>query len=142
MFLQQQAYAGDIRLRFMPYAFLHHASKNEFPRRSMNLAMCAVDAQGTEAFWKVNEVLFKNQPAEFSNGPTNSELLGFARMAGVEGLDACVNSEKFVPWIDAAKEKSDEEPGIESTPARFINGELTNAWSTAEWASILEALKQ
>jgi len=141
-FLQEHAFAGDIRLRFMPFAFLHDASKNEYPRRSMNLAMCAVDAQGTEAFWKVNEVLFKNQPAERTAGPTNPQLLEFAKTADVEGLDDCVNSEKFVPWIDSAMEKSAKDPGFDSTPARFVNGEETQAWSPADWASIIAALKQ
>ncbi len=131
-YLSQAAAAGEIRLRFRPFAFLHSKSRNDYPRRAMNLAMCAVDEQGPEAFWKVKDILFANQPDENTAGPTDNELLEFASSVGVELQETCVKSERFVPWIDEAKTEAEEDPGVQSTPSRFINGKLSEAWSPDE----------
>lgn len=142
VFLKQQAEAGEIRLRFMPFSFLHNQSTNDYSRRAMNLAMCAVDTQGPEAFWEVNTALYANQPSEGGAGPSNAELIDLAEEAGVTGLDECVRTEKFSPWIDEARETASDEREIGGTPTVHINGKESEARTPQELqAAFAEAAK-
>ena len=49
--------------------------------------MCAVDKGGPEAFWKVHDTLYANQPAEGGAGPEDTALIDLAEEAGVTGID-------------------------------------------------------
>lgn len=141
-FLQQQAAEGAIRLRFMPFSFLHNASTNDYSRRAMNVAMCAVDSAGPEAFWKVHNALYANQPSEGGAGPEDAELISTAESVGVTGIDSCVKTEKFVPWIDQAKDDDAKNREITGTPTVHINGKATEARTPDELAkAFAEAAK-
>lgn len=131
-FLRQQAAAGAIQLQFMPFSFLHNSSTNDYSRRAMNMAMCTVNTDGPAAFWKVHNALFANQPDEGGAGPEDAELISMAKSAGVTGIDSCVKTEQFVPWIDQAKDQDSKDPGIDSTPSVFINGTATKARTPQE----------
>ncbi|GAA3532132.1 hypothetical protein AFL01nite_20060 [Aeromicrobium flavum] len=126
-FLQSAADAGTIRLRFMPHSFLHGQSTNDYSHRAANLAMCTVDAEGPEAFWKVHAALYANQPEEMTAGPEDPALIDLAKDAGVEGLDSCVRTERFVPWIDEAKESHEDDRDVSGTPTVHIDGKATEA---------------
>ncbi len=140
--LVEAAEAGDIELRFMPFSFLHTASTNEYSRRAMNIAMCAVDQEGPEAFWDVKTALFVNQPSEDGAGPDNAALLSLAQSVGVDGLDECVRSEKFVPWIDEQRTNSSKNRGITGTPTMHINGEESDARTPEAFAAAINAAKK
>ncbi|MFS0885994.1 DsbA family protein [Aeromicrobium sp. 179-A 4D2 NHS] len=133
-FLKQQAAAGAINLRFMPFSFLHNQSTNDYSRRATNVAMCAVDADGPEAFWKLHALLYANQPSEGGAGPENAELIDLAEEAGVTGIDECVRTEKFVPWIDESKDTLADERKISGTPTVHINGKESEARTPDELA--------
>lgn len=141
-FLQQQAAAGAIRLRFMPFSFLHQQSTNDYSRRATNLAMCAVDEGGPEAFWKVHNALYANQPEEGGAGPEDAELLDLASSAGVDVSESCVKTEHFVPWIDDVQAKWSKDPGVSGTPTVYLNGKVTEARTPDELQkAITEAAK-
>jgi len=141
-FLQEQAESGAIRLRFMPFSFLHNQSTNDYSRRAMNVAMCAVDEQGEDAFWSVHDALFVNQPSEGGAGPDDAALISMAEDAGVSGLDSCVKTEKFVPWIDESRVTATNDREVDGTPTVFIDGELSDARTPDELqAAIAEAAK-
>jgi protein-disulfide isomerase len=131
-FLQSQATSGAIRLRFMPFSFLHNQSTNDYSRRAANVAMCAADEQGAEAFWKVHAALYANQPEEGGAGPEDAALIDLAEGAGVEGLDNCVRTEKFVPWIDEVKETFGDDRDVTGTPTVHIDGKVTEARTPEE----------
>lgn len=133
-FLEQQAAEGAIQLRFMPFSFLHNQSTNDYSHRAMNLAMCVLDTDGPEAFWKVNDLLYANQPTEGGAGPENAELIDLAKEAGVTGIDECVRSEKFVPWIDEIQAKFADEDKVSGTPTVHINGKDSEARTPQELA--------
>ncbi len=132
VFLKEQAGAGEIRLRFMPFSFLHNQSTNDYSRRAMNLAMCTVDAQGQEAFWDVNSALYANQPGEGGAGPENAELIQLAEDAGVTGIDECVRTERFSPWIDEVQDTLADEREVSGTPTVHINGKESDARTSDE----------
>ncbi len=138
-FLSEQATAGNIQLRFMPFSFLHDESTNDYSRRAMNLGICAVDEQGPEAFWKVHDALFANQPAEGGPGPEDAALIKMAEDVGVSGLGNCVRTEKFVPWIDQTKAKFDADEDIPGTPAVHINGKASQARQPQDLAAAIAA---
>ena len=133
-FLKQQAAEGAIQLRFMPFSFLHQQSTNDYSRRATNVAMCALDSDGPEAFWKVHELLYANQPSEGGAGPENAELIDLAEEAGVTGIDECVRTEKFVPWVDEIKDTFAEDRKVSGTPTVHINGKETEARTPDELA--------
>ncbi|WP_286929518.1 MULTISPECIES: DsbA family protein [Aeromicrobium] len=141
-FLQDQAASGAITLRFMPFSFLHNQSTNDYSRRAANVAMCAVDQEGPEAFWKVHTALFANQPAEGGAGPEDAELIELAEEAGAPDVESCVRTEKFVPWIDEMQKKSADEREVSGTPTVHINGKASEARTPQELqAAIAEASK-
>lgn len=123
--LKQQAEEGRITLSFRPYSFLDDlgGSSNEYSRRAMNIAMCALDEQGSAAFYSVKDALFAAQPSEGGNGPENDALLATAKDAGVTVSESCVRTGKFIPWIDAEREKAQEEREVSGTPTVFVDGE-------------------
>lgn len=138
-FLQEQAKAGTIQLRFMPFSFLHNGSTNDYSRRAMNVAVCAADEQGAEAFWKVHNALYANQPAEGGAGPEDAALIDMAADAGVSGLDSCVRTEKFVPWIDEVKDTAADERKVTGTPTVFIDGKTSEARTPDELQKAITA---
>lgn len=140
--LKAAAEAGEIRLRFMPFSFLHNMSTNDYSHRAMNLAMCVVDEKGPEAFWDVKAALFANQPAEGGPGPEDDELLELAAGAGVTGIEACVTKQKFVPWIDEIKDTFSKERKISGTPTMHINGKESDARSPEDFAAAVASAKK
>lgn len=140
--LHQLADEGKIDLRFMPFSFLHRMSTNDYSRRAMNLAMCAVDEQGPDSFWAVHSALFMNQPAEGGAGPDNAALLATAAEAGVTGLDECQNTQKFVPWIDEVRAKLSKERNIGGTPTLQLNGVESPARTPEDLESAIAAAKK
>lgn len=138
-FLRAQAEAGSIQLIFQPFSFLDAQSTNEYSSRAMNLAMCAIDEQGEEAFWKIKAALFANQPDEGGAGPTNSELITTAEDAGVSGLDECQRTEKFVPWIQEARDKAAKDRDVGATPTVFIDDKVSEARTPDELQEAITA---
>ncbi|SKB04422.1 DsbA family protein [Aeromicrobium choanae] len=141
-FLQDQAASGAITLRFMPFSFLHNQSTNDYSRRATNVAMCAVDQDGPEAFWKVHDALYANQPSEGGAGPEDAELIDLATEAGVSDVESCVRTEKFVPWIDEMQSTFADERDVSGTPTVHIDGKASEARTPQELqAAIAEASK-
>ena len=138
-FLQTQAAAGEIQLRFMPFSFLHRQSTNDYSRRATNLAMCVVDQDGDEAFWKVHDALYANQPQEGGAGPEDAALIELAEEAGVTGIDNCVRTEKFVPWIDEIQKTFSDDRKVSGTPTVFINGNESEARTPEELQKAIAA---
>lgn len=138
-FLQQQAASGAIQLRFMPFSFLHTMSTNDYSHRAMNIAMCALDQEGPDAFWAVHGALYANQPAEGGPGPEDAELISMAEDVGVEGLDSCVRTEKFVPWIDEIQDEFADDRKVSGTPTVHIDGKESDARTPADLEAAFQA---
>lgn len=140
--IKQAAAAGEIQLRFKPFSFLHNQSTNEYSRRAMNISMCVLDEKGPEAFWTMEGLLFQNQPSEGGAGPSDEDLLVMAEGAGITGIDACVNNEKFVPWIDEIKDTFAKDRKVSGTPTMHINGKESDARSPEAFAAAVAAAKK
>ncbi|MFD1861283.1 hypothetical protein EHW97_14720 [Aeromicrobium camelliae] len=142
--LRAQADAGEIQLVYRPFSFLDAmgGSTNEYSLRATNLAMCALDSEGPEAFQAVHDALYANQPAEGGAGPSDDELLTLAEDAGVKVPEECVKQERFVPWVKAAREHGQDERGVSGTPTVFVDGEEIEDLSGQALSDAIEAARQ
>ncbi len=120
-FLSGAVESGEIEIEYRPYAFLLQQSSNEYSQRAWNAAACVVDAGGASAFKTFHDTLFANQPEEGGAGPEDDQLITWAEDAGVTGIDACVNNEKFTPWIEDAREQGLKDD-VSGTPTIRIDG--------------------
>lgn len=139
--LRAQADAGEIQLIYRPFSFLDAmgGSTNEYSLRATNLALCALDEQGPEAFQNVHDALYVNQPSEGGAGPSDNDLLSLAEDAGVDVSAACVEEQRFVPWVKEAREHGQDERDVSGTPTVFVDGEVVEPVSSQAVAAAIEA---
>jgi len=112
---------GEIEIKFQPISFLDRSSKNEYSSRALNAALCVLDKGGVPAFKKIHDAFYANQPAEGSAGPENAALITAAGQVGVTGIDSCVSTKKYGPWIGRAYDALLKD-GFKGTPWVRIGG--------------------
>ena len=140
-YLRQKADAGEISLRFNPMTIMDGEAEEGTAHDVMNTAVCAADEQGLEAFWKVHDALFAARFYEGSTRPTNPDLLKITEGLGIDGLDSCVKTGKFVPWINEAREVA-QKRGVTGTPTIFVADKKIEGFSQADLdKAIAEASK-
>jgi protein-disulfide isomerase len=124
-FLHQQVESGAITITYRPFSFLDEngGSTNEYSHRSTNVALCVLDASGVKDYVKMHDYLYANQPAEGTDGPTDKELVAAVKSNDITTADiqSCVDTSRFVPWIDKAKEVGSDK-GVSSTPTVKVAG--------------------
>ncbi len=123
--LRSLADSGEIELVYQPYSFLDGmgGSTNEYSLRATNIAMCALDEGGPEAFSAAHDALFANQPAEGGAGPSDEEITGWLDDAGVTVDENCVRTQNFGEWVKEAQSFGQSEHGVTGTPTIFVDGE-------------------
>lgn len=124
-FLKSQVATGAVTITFRPFSFLDDlgASPNEYSRRSTNVALCALDKGGVDDYVKVHDYLYLNQPDEGTAGPENAELIQAVKDLDITGIDECVKTERFIPWIKDAK-KAGTKKDVSSTPTVLVAGKV------------------
>ncbi len=142
-FLKEQVKSGAITITYRPFSFLDEngASPNRYSHRSTNAALCALDQGGVDDYVKVHDYLYQNQPQERTNGPENAELITALQGLGVTGIDSCVRTERFVPWIDEAKAAGTDR-GVSSTPTVFVGGKKVESPSPDVLQKAIDAAKK
>ena len=138
-FLQSLVASGDIEIEYRPVAFLDNASSNEYSSRSLNAAMCVLDADGVGAYKQMHDLLYARQPAEGGAGPDDDELFATAQEAGYTGSAECIDQKRFGPWISDAYEALVDD-GFGGTPwVRVAGEEVPNPTPATIQAAIDEA---
>ncbi|MEJ7635878.1 thioredoxin domain-containing protein [Aeromicrobium sp.] len=141
-FLDAAVAKGEITVEYRPISFLDEASGgNRYSSRSGSAAMCTLDKGGVDAFKKMHAILFANQPEEGTNGMEDPALIDLAKQAGVTGIDSCVKTERFVPWIEAATEAS-RDAKVSATPTVLIDGKAIETPSAANLQKAIDAAKK
>lgn len=122
-FLKQQVKSGAVTITYRPFSFLDEngGSANRYSHRSTSAALCVLDAGGVKDYAKVHDYLYANQPEERSNGPENAALITAFDGLGITGIDSCIRSERFVPWVDEAK-AAGAKRGVNATPTVYVGG--------------------
>jgi protein-disulfide isomerase len=142
-FLVDQVKTGKITIQYRPYAFLDEQSSTHYSTRAASAGMCVNDEGGAKAYKKFHDLLYANQPPEGGDGLPNSDLIDYAKQAGVTGIDSCIKSEKFGPWVEKALAKG-KKAGVSGTPTVSINGKIitgaTGANSVPQVADLQKAI--
>lgn len=120
-YLSGLAESGDITLRFRPMTILDGANETGPAHDAMNAAVCAADEQGAEAFWSMKTKLFAARLYAGDDEPSADALSRLAEQAGVTGLDSCIESGRFVPWLNEVREVANDR-GVTGTPSVFVDG--------------------
>ena len=131
--ISAQIKAGKIQVRYHTMAFLDSASSgNRYSTRAANAALCASDVN-VDTFAKYHATLYGKdsmgkqvQPAEGSNGRTDTELIGYGRQAGISGTNlttfqTCVQSEQHKALVQAITDNASKR-SIIGTPTVLVNG--------------------
>jgi len=144
---------GAATVEIHPVAFLDgylDAFGTDFSKNSANAAVCVAD-QAPNSFFNFNNLMYTNQQAEGTAGPTDDQLIGWAKDAGVgsasSSVENCIKTKRFVPWVlfEATKYLKDRKdtsshwfeqiPGMpvdsipsdqRGTPFVLVNGALVN----------------
>lgn len=127
---------GRITLVQHPVAYLDRYSTNQYSTRASAAAACAADDGKFDVF---TGVLFANQPAEGSAGPTDDELIRMGRDNGLSDAFArCVQDRRYVTW--AGKVSTDaSDAGVSGTPTVFVNGDKVQPSSASIVAAVDKA---
>jgi protein-disulfide isomerase len=125
--------ANQIKARYHTMAFLDSASSgNRYSSRAANAALCASDIS-VEDFVKYHDILYGKdssgqqvQPTEGSHGRSNTQLLDYAKQAGIKGNDlttfqSCMSGELHKSLVAAITDKASQR-GVSGTPTVMVNG--------------------
>ncbi len=138
--VENQAVAsGKVQIRFHVISFLDRSSKNQYSSRAANAGYCAADAG---LFEKYHDLLFTNQPAEGSAGPSDDQLIAFGRQVGATSTTfaQCVRTNKYASFVKDITNQSSID-GVQGTPTVLVNGTtLTNLSGTGLQTAISGAL--
>jgi protein-disulfide isomerase len=142
-FLMDLVASNAATITYRPFSFLDEmgGSPNDWSKRSTSAALCVLDAKGPAEYKKVHDYLYSIQPTERAAGPTNAEIIEQFADLGYTGLDECIRTEKYVPWVKEAKKKG-QDRGVSGTPAVFVDGkQIENPSAQAIQAAVDAAAK-
>ncbi|HEY7008887.1 MAG TPA: MauE/DoxX family redox-associated membrane protein [Jatrophihabitantaceae bacterium] len=129
--LQEQVRANLAQVRYHPIAILDASSPNQYSSRAANAALCASDIS-SDMFVAYHNILFGKdasgkqvQPEEGTPGPTNTQLIGFGKQAGMTTAQLttftdCVTSNQYKPLVEALTDNASKR-GVSGTPTIFVN---------------------
>lgn len=132
---------GEITIEYRPISFLDRQSGNKYSSRALNAALCVLDKGGVEKYKVMHDLLYASQPAEGTVGPDDKALIETAKTAGVTGIDSCVLSKRFGPWIEDAGERLSKD-GFEGTPWVRIDGKQVESPTPAAMQQAIDAAKK
>ncbi|MCW3492345.1 DsbA family protein [Microbacterium sp. SSM24] len=117
---------GTITLAIHPISILDNRSQGtEYSTRAANAMYCVAVADADAALPFMN-AMFANQPQEGTSGLTDEEILQIAEVAGVTGIDSCVNDGIYADYVTAMTKDTPVQPGAGGvgTPTVTVNGEV------------------
>lgn len=119
---------GSITLNVHPIGILNNSSMGtEYSTRSANAAYCVAE-ENPDAAYPFIDLLFKNRPAQGTEGLNDEKLIEFASTAGAPNAASCINDGKFKSFVEEMTEKTPIIPGQAgiATPTVLVNGEFIN----------------
>lgn len=127
--LKQQVDSGATKLEYRPISFLDaQSSGTEYSTRAANAAFCLAGQPGVD-FYAFNTAMYLEQPAEGTDGLTDSRLVSIAQSAGGD-IGTCVASRTYDDYVaertEAAFALTDSSGArtVQGTPTVFVDGQL------------------
>jgi protein-disulfide isomerase/uncharacterized membrane protein YphA (DoxX/SURF4 family) len=127
---------GKAQVRFHMVAFLDASSDgNKYSSRAANAGICASDIS-TAQFLKFHDYLYQTgiQPAEGTNGRTDTQIIGYGQKAGITGtvlatFQTCVESQTHSALVLATTQNWSKR-GLSGTPTVLVNGKQLSTSDT------------
>jgi protein-disulfide isomerase len=144
-FLKDQVNSGAISITYRPFSFLDDigGSPNDYSKRSTNAALCVLDQGGVADYLKVHDYLYANQPDEGTAGPENGDLVKAVDELGFKGLDSCIKTEKFVPWVKEARDTAaSSDRKVSGTPTVYVGGKQVENPNQQTLQAAIDAAKK
>jgi len=115
---------GTLRVIYRPMAFLDAASTTEYSSRALGGAGCVLDEAGRDAFVRMHDLLFRNQPPEGSAGLSDEQIAGLAAQAGAQrsAIASCMDGGRYDGWVAAATDQASKD-GVTATPTLFVDSQ-------------------
>lgn len=116
---------GAITLRLHPLNFLDRASEGSAYSTRAGAALACEAAINPDTTLDYLAALYANQPAEYTPGLTDSELIALS--TGTASIETCVTSGEYQLWTQSNNDAAfagDQAgfPAIEGTPSVFVDG--------------------
>jgi protein-disulfide isomerase len=136
--IKRLAAAGKVNVLYYPFWLFKEQAEpiKGNSQRAANAALCAPANQ-----WiKYHDTIYKNQPAEGSNGFSNKQLIGWAKDLGFDNaqFEKCVNGGEKQSMIDQMTNYAEQTRKVTGTPTVFLNGQQVDLNSTLLNAKNLE----
>lgn len=117
---------GDITLEIHPISILDRSSQGtEFSTRSAAAVYCVAEDNG-DAVYPFVDLMFRNAPAQATEGLTDEEIIGYAEEAGATGAAQCITDGEYHEFVAERTPETPIAPGASgiSTPTIVINDEV------------------
>jgi protein-disulfide isomerase len=126
--------SGAATLTTHPLAILDRGSLGtKYSTRSANAAACVAN-YSPDNFYDFSALLFKNQPAENTEGLDNAALKGYVADSGaskVSEIEKCIDDTQFKDWVSESTARALKGPlpntdveKVKGTPTVLVNGQL------------------
>ncbi len=132
---------GKVRVDYRVVSFLDDASPNQWSSRAANALMVVQSEAGPEAFAALHTILFENQPAEGTEGPSDAQLVAWAVEAGADeaAVRPGIESGRYDQFVVNATDRMSQD-GVNGTPTVMVDGELVEATPADAVAAVREAI--
>ena len=125
--------SGAATLTTHPLAILDRGSLGtKYSTRSANAAACVAN-YSPDSFYDFSALLFKNQPAENTEGLDNDKLKSLVGEAGVtdqSAINSCIDDKTYYGWVADATSRALQGPlpgtddqSVTGTPTVLVNGQ-------------------
>lgn len=133
--------AGEVSVEYRVVSFLDRASTNDYSSRAANALLAVQDVAGPEAFARMHDLLFSEQPAEGGAGHTDDELVAYAVEAGADEGEVrpLIEDKAFAQWIANATDAMSRND-VTGTPTVFVDGERAGENPQEALVAVLEAV--
>ncbi len=120
--LEAMAVAGEADITYHPVAILDHTSQgSRFSTRAASSAALVAD-RSPEHFVAYVQLLFANQPEEFTRGLNDQTLVDLAIQAGVPAdIANDIPKHEYSQWVTNSTERASRD-GMGGTPTIAVNG--------------------
>ncbi len=132
---------GDVQVQYRVLSFLDRASDgSDYSTRAMNALGVVLDTAGADTAVRFHDLLYDQQPAEGTAGPSDDELVALAVRAGaVESeVSGPIKDRKFEQWVQNATDQSSQD-GVSSTPTVLVDGEKLGSQTIDELVAEMDA---
>lgn len=118
--------SGDLTINLHPISILDRYSNNtEYSTRAASAVYCVAESDPDAVFPYV-DALFRDQPAEGSDGLSDDTLASLAEEAGATGAADCIAAGEYKDYVTKMTPETPVAPGAQGigTPTILLNGEF------------------